>query len=741
VRWLARIAVAAAVLAALVIGAALVLVPRMLAGEEVRGRIRDAARAAIGRELAWRSLELGVLPPSLRAQGASVSGAREGDPPFAEAREISLRVALLPLVFGTVVVDSLVVDGATVRLVRGARGFELPEPPARSGAEPTVEAEAEGGGAGSDAGRAVSLAVRSVRLRDTTLLLVDRQVTPAVTWELREIDAQAEGRSLDLPIDLEIRAALGSGGRIALDGSAALSGELDLDAQLDDVVLDPLAPYLGSGLELAGRFAGTATVSGAAASPAKIEADLRGSDVRFRRGDLALRGAVDVKLELADPAGSAAGRFEVDATGAELEVGGGFTKPAGTAATVTGRIAPGEGGGLAFEDVKLLIRNFEARGRVGSLDPVHVELDAKPFELAGWEALVPALAARPPAGRLRIEGLRYRAEPADLQGLVHLDGVTLGAAGAELVAVSGALRAAGSAIAGEGLQVATAGQTIALDAKLESLFTQPRYRVAAHAQGADSNALLAGLFAKPNTLFGPLGLDANLAGELGEDPLQSLTGDIDFAVVEGRLVGVSLLRAVFDRLGGLGGTLLDLGRAFGGRDLQRFYGDEFEKLDGVVRIAGGVARSDGLTLVYRGYAVRLRGSLALADLVLDMRGDLTIDEELDAEIADELRLEDYRPRVRTIELAQVGGTLSAPAVRVTPEVAARFVAGYAGDTYLDKLRGVVEEEVGRGSGGLVDQGLGVLKDVLGGKPKTPPQEPVPPELPPQEPAPPELPPQ
>lgn len=717
-KWLVRIAAGAALLVLLAIGAALLVLPRLLEGEEVRARIAQAARDATGREVAYRTLELGLLPPSLRALDTRVSGAAEGDPPFVEAREIALRVALLPLVFRTVVVDSLSIEGATLRLVRGADGLELPGPPPR-GSEPAAGAEAGGADTGSAPASSVSLAVRSVRLSDTTLQLVDRQVKPAVTWELREIEARATGRSLDAPVDLEIRGALASGGRIALDGTATLAGDLDLEADLDDVVLDPLAPYLGPDLELRGRLAGSASVSGAAASPAKLAADLHGSEVRFRRGDVALRGAVDVKADLADPAGAADGRFEVDATGAELEVGGGFTKPAGTPATVSGRIAKGEGGGLAFEDVKLLIRNFEAKGRIGSLDPLRVELDATPFELAGWEQLVPALAERRPVGRLGVEGLRYRAQPADLQGAIHLTDVQLGGDGAQPVALNGLLRAAGTAIRSEGLVAVAAGQTLELDARLEQLFTQPRYRVVAKAQGADSNALLSGLFAKPDTLFGPLGLNADVSGALGGDPLRSLTGEIDFGVVDGRLVGVSLLRAVFDRLGGLGGALLGLGQALGGRDLQRFYGDEFQKLDGVVRIADGVAHTDGLSLAYRGYMVRLRGSLGLADLALDMRGDLTIGEELDAEIADELRLKDYRSRVRTIELAEVGGTLSAPVVRVTPEVATRFAAGYAGDSYLDKLREVVEEEAGEGSGGIVDQGLGVLQDVLGGKPKPP----------------------
>ena len=180
------------------------------------------------------------------------------------------------------------------------------------------------------------------------------------------------------------------------------------------------------------------------------------------------------------------------------------------------------------------------------------------------------------------------------------------------------------------------------------------------AHEADSNQLFTDLLSKPDTLYGPLELDLDLAGGLGGDPLQSLTGTVDFGVEPGRLVGVSLLRAVFDRLGTAGSLVVNLGKVFGGRDLQRFYGDEFELLSGALTLRDGIAHANDLTLRYRGYAVRLEGTLALADLGLDMSGELTLHEELDAAIAQELSLSDYQPRQRVVPLARVGGTLDAP---------------------------------------------------------------------------------
>lgn len=720
-KLLLRILAVLVLLVVVALGAALLALPRLLDDESVRERIQQAARDALGRELRYERLELGFLPPSLRAVGTVLSGEKQTDPPLLEAREIGLRIALLPLLFRSVVVDSLVVEGATLRLTRTADGIALPEPkPKTGGVERGAAAGGAGGeesgGAGEDGGSGFALAVREVDLRDSSVELTDRAVRPAVVWDLRDIEASLRGQSLDAPIDLDLDASLGSGGRVAVEGAATTAGRLDLVVRLSDVALAPLVPYLGGGVdELTGSVGGTATLVGPSDALEKLEARLSARDVSFRREDLTLRGPVDATLDVEHPTGDATGRFELDLGGAQLAMSGTFTKPPGTAASVTGRIAAAKGGGLALEDVKLLIKNFEARGRVGSLDPVRAELDAAPFDLSGWGEIVPALADASPTGRVGISKLRYTAEPPALFGDVQISDVAVHSGTAPPLVLKGLLRAEGDRIVSEGLVARAADQTLDVDARLDRLFTAPRYQVDMKAKDADSNALVSSLLAKPDTLYGPLGLDASLRGELGGDVLHSLAGRIDFGILNGRLVGVSLLKAVTQRLGAVGNLAIDLGRAFGGRDLQRFYGDEFEKLSGVLDIAGGIARTDDLRFVYRGYTASLRGTLGLADLALDMKGDLTIAPELDAELAQELSLpDDYQPRARVIPLASVGGTLDAPRVRLAEGTAVRIAAAYAGDRYGDKLRKQVEKELGEGSGALVDQGLEILQGVLGG---------------------------
>ena len=685
-------------------------------GENVRARIQQAVRDNLGRELRYETCELGLLPPSLRVTETTLSGETSDDPPLLEAREIALRVALLPLLFQTVVVDSLVIEGATLRLTRTRDGIELPSLPAADAAgsgegteSATRDADAEPPSDGGGEDGSVDLAVRELRLRDTTLQLLDRAVSPAVRWELREIDATASGDSLDGPIELEIEATLASGGQVALSGTVTRAGRLDLQARFDQLVIDPLAPYLGDDLEITGRLDGTGAIFGPASSPEKLELDLHGEDVRFRREDLSLRGAVDVRANVLSPAGEANGEFEVDATGAELELAGAFTKPVGTPATLTGRIGPADNGGLAIDDLRLQIKNFEATGRVSSLDPVRAELSAESFDVEGWEALLPGLTGSPPSGRLALDGVVYQADPPDLRGAIQLEELALRSPDAPPLVLRGTLRAEGQQIVSEGLVVETGGETLTVDVRLQSLFDAPRYDVSLKTQGADANALLTAVAGKPDTLHGPLGLDASFRGLLGGDVVSSLEGRIDFGVVNGRLAGVSLLRAVFDRLGAVGSLALDLGKAFGGRDLQRFYGDEFERLTGVFDIANGVARTDDLTFLYRGYGVRLCGTLGLDDLSLDMRGDLTLHEEIDAELAQELGARSsYRPRRREIKLASVKGTLDAPSVSVSSRAAVLLATSYASGSLIDEALG---DALGGEAGQVVDS---ILQGILGG---------------------------
>lgn len=714
-RWLLRTAVALALLVALALGALAVALPRIAGSAAVRERIEAAARDSLGRELRFETLEAGLFPPALRVVAPRVAGATEKAPPLLEAKSISLELALLPLLSRTVAVDSLVVDGATLHLTRTKQGIDLPTPP-RGEKQPGDDAPAESAAGDDGSSSDVTLALRGVSLRDAKLVLVDRAVEPAVTWELRDLRADVRGHLLDSQVDLEASAEVASGGRLHLDGDAALSGgrELDLELEFEQLALAPLAAYVGDTQRLAGTASGNARVAGHAADPQSVSGVFDFDGLDLQRGELHAGGRLRVEADLASPRRAPSGTFRADAEAAELAFGKSFQKPAGVPAEISGRLAPAKGGGIAIEDLALRLRDALLRGRVARLSPLQLELRSDDIQLAGLGAFFPGLAALAPSGRARVESLTYSAQPRALHGKVLLDGVEAHPAGRPPLALRGALVATGQAVKLEDGRLAAGGQDVGLDAALEDLFGAPRYRMALDAKGADANQVVTALAGKKDALFGLLGMQATFAGPLQGDVLKHLQGRAGFGVDDGRLAGVSLLRAVFERLGTPGDVALDLGRAFGGRDLQRFYGDEFETLRGTFDVQDGAARTDDLTFVYRGYQVLLRGTVGLADLALDTEGELTFHEDVDALIGKELGIKNYTPQSRTVRLAAVKGTLADPKVRLSSKSVADLASTYAAPLYVDPLRKKAEKALGKDGAQVVDQGMQILDGLLGG---------------------------
>ncbi|HEY5656197.1 MAG TPA: AsmA-like C-terminal region-containing protein, partial [Myxococcota bacterium] len=517
-----------------------------------------------------------------------------------------------------------------------------------------------------------------------------------------------------------------SGGAIRTRGTATLSGDVDLEIEISALALAPFRAYAGADAALDGELAGNVRVQGAAADPASISADLALRAARFALGDIAVAGAIAARVEIAHALRQPSGRFELDAGNAELRYGGAFTKPAGTPASIRGRIVTDEKGGLATDDLELRIRDFEATGSARIGPPLRVDVGRASVDLTGWEALVPALAAAPPSGRVRAEGLRFVGEPRGLTGSIHLEDVRVKPQQLSApITARGELIARGSELESRGLTFAAAGQPIAVDLRLRDLFGTPRYEVDTRMDAVDANALVTAFAGKPDTLQGPLSLKGSYRGALhpGQSALEALNGEVALDIEKGRLAGVSLLQATFAQLGALGSlgaVALDAGRLFGGRDLQRFYGDEFESIRARLRIVDGVIHAEPLTLLYSAYGAQLTGTLHLSDLSLDMQGRLNIYEDVDASIARNAGARSYQPSSRSIPLASVRGTLDAPKVQVAGRSGLDFATGYAKSLYGEQLKGILDKELGKDAGRAIG---GVLEGILGGSAKEPPPTP------------------
>jgi hypothetical protein len=723
-RILIRVVLALAVLALLGLAALAVLLPRIAESEAVSRRLQQAARDAVGRDVHWDGLSVGLFPPRLVARGPRVAGERPDSPPQLEARNIDLRVAILPLFARAVVIDSLEIEGVSLRVVRTPDGVSLPAVPGPG----KLEAGPSSGQPAS--GMGVSLAVRELRLTDSRLELEDRVVKPSVRWVLEGVDASAKGSSLQDPLQIQLTGELGSGGRIGLSGTATLEGRGDLRADLDAVALDALAPYLGMG-RLGGRASGDVRVAGELASPEELAWDLSIADAQIEQEELSLRGAVVTRGQLSGGFERGTGSFSADATEAELRYGEAFHKPRGKRASLSGALVADPKAGITLDDLKMHLDSVEATGRLRTRPRMRLELEAPAIDVGAIAPLLPTLAEMKPAGNASISKLVVQTEPLELAGSARIDSLRLSVEGGGPVTLSGLFEAAGARIASRELTALIGEQTVPLNVTVDDLSGAPRYRVRANAEKADVDALVKALTGTGGTLTGALTSNMSVEGPLGgtQSALETLAGDCSLDIREGRMRGVSLLRHSMERLGALGDVALALGAAKGGKTLQRFYEDDFESITGNFRIAAGKARTDDLKLVYRHYTVDLKGLYGLLDSGLDFSGKLTIDPEVTAAMVEPAAGSTEPPaetpgRRRVIPLAHVGGTLTEPRVSITREAALALATELGTGQRRGELEQKIDERLGEGAGKEI---LGTLEGILGRRkqPEPPPQEETP----------------
>ncbi len=699
---LIRIGLALVVLGVLALGALAVLGPRIVKSDAVRELIEDSAREALGTEVRYAELDFGLLPPSLLVEQPLVAGVREGAPPFVEAQRIALRVGLLPLLSGVVVVDSLVVEGATVRLARTPQGLELPLPPAAEGEPAGAPEPAPPPDEGAGESPAAALALRSVALSGATLIFEDRVVEPAATFEVA-LDARVTGSSPDAPFDLAATLGLSTGGTVSVDGQASLEPTFDLAVAIEDVALAAVRPYVENAADLSGALAGTVQLRGSP-DAAEIEADLGMQQGSLRVDEALLRAPLAIRARLSGPLAAPAGSFDIDASQAELAYGDLLKKASGQAASLTGRFRLDDRGHPQVDVERVKFHKFEARASLSLGPRPRVEAGFPSFDLAGWETVLPALASLGLSGGLRGEGFSVLLSPVELRGgKLFLEDVRLVPVENAPVVVRGAVEIGGGAIRTRDLAVVAAEQVIDVAAELDDPLGAQRLRLGVRAEDADSNALVSAFAGKPDVLAGPLDLTGDLSGS-ATDP-KSLTGRIELGIEPGRLAGTPLLQAVLGKVDV--GAVLGLIGQFKGTDLpEHLSGEEFERLRARLDIADGVANANDLRLDYRHYSVRLTGPIELEGLAVDMRGSLTFDAEVDRALA-KLVGAKVEGRSQTIPLARVRGTLDALEPEPDREVLVALIRGYggraAGSRAADAISDATgDDALGEAAGALIE---------------------------------------
>lgn len=105
------------------LGAAVLILPRLFNAEAQRSLITDKMEAALQRKVKLGEIHLTLTPPALRIEGLEIAeGPGFGKTPFLTAENVEVHVTLRPLLDGKLEVPSVVVSKPSVHLVRNAKG-------------------------------------------------------------------------------------------------------------------------------------------------------------------------------------------------------------------------------------------------------------------------------------------------------------------------------------------------------------------------------------------------------------------------------------------------------------------------------------------------------------------------------------------------------------------------------------------------------------------------------------------
>ncbi|MBD3303401.1 MAG: AsmA family protein [Candidatus Eisenbacteria bacterium] len=261
-----RVVLMVAAVAILVVVAAGVVFTLVIDPEQYRGRIEEALENATGWEAElgaidlslWGGASLDVSPASLQAPG-------DGSSRFS-IEELSVRASLIPLISGTLRIDSLALGEPEIRLVRMTRADGWVLPPLKQDNSAGSGQPASGGAGG------MALLMDRLDVHDGRIRLVDRTVTPTRELQLEALDAAGQ-----LSTGTVEGTARLNGGDLSFEGT--LPGKVEI--HVDGFPTDALAIAPGGDLVLPGG-----TVSGQIRVdwPGSVEGDLLLRELRMLAG-------------------------------------------------------------------------------------------------------------------------------------------------------------------------------------------------------------------------------------------------------------------------------------------------------------------------------------------------------------------------------------------------------------------------------------------------------------------------
>lgn len=417
---------------------------------ENREWISERAEESLGRPLSFDevgvSLGLGL--------GVRVSGLRiADDPAYADGDlvaidEVRVGVRVLPALRGRFEITHITLERPDVRIVKTSDGLNF------AALGPASEEPND------DAASGTAALVALTNIDDGRVTFTDRTVDPPRVVSAEHVACRVSDLSVDSPVRFELEAAVLGADSANVSASGTLGPINTSTPTLTPLQIEAAADALPVG-ELLRLYA---TVVGVDQGAAWFEAD----------------GSVDGSISAAGNSEALAIEAEIDATGIHLTVPGSLDKNAGVPLKVAfnGTGSP-TSIGVTRASVSLHNAHVDAHGTIDVLETgsgYNLQLTAEPFELDGWQELLPSLSGFDLSGKMA-STLAIVGEPASTAGkLPALDGtITLteiGVDSADLPEIDGLtttvfLRDGGATLPQTSMRVG--GSTITAHATIDDL--------------------------------------------------------------------------------------------------------------------------------------------------------------------------------------------------------------------------------------------------------------------------------
>ncbi|MFP6654947.1 MAG: AsmA-like C-terminal region-containing protein [Myxococcota bacterium] len=229
-----------------------VALPRLVNQADFQATLHGAATQFLGAPVAWQHIEWDFLPPRLTVHRPTLTTAVENSNDARLAAEsIELDLALLPIFFGRIEINSLTLRGVEAVLTRTPDGVLLPSVPALFGVEGGIGAAVQDTGSDRNSAPPIGIALRQIVVREGRIVLRDQTRSPAIEWSLDEIELEARASLIARSLVLEMGAKLQSNqrelGQLAVAGTIHSNGAYALEVDVEEWRVGVFWPTLAGG--------------------------------------------------------------------------------------------------------------------------------------------------------------------------------------------------------------------------------------------------------------------------------------------------------------------------------------------------------------------------------------------------------------------------------------------------------------------------------------------------------------